>query len=54
MSEALETLKVEPTRDSQRLNADLCDALLTPRSREEMARLLLTGPKPVSQNTAPI
>ena len=40
MSDAAETLKVEPTRDSQKLNADLCEALLTPGSREEMARLL--------------
>ena len=34
------TKRLEPTRDSAMLSAELCDALLTPRSREEMARLL--------------
>jgi TrpR-related protein YerC/YecD len=34
------TTAIEPTRDSQALSAGLCDALLTPRTREEMARLL--------------
>ena len=38
--EAPTTRGVEPTRDSAKLSAELCDALLTPRSREEMARLL--------------
>lgn len=40
MTEVIATSPVEPTRDSQRLTAELCDALLAPRSREEMARLL--------------
>ena len=31
---------VTPTRDPKTLSDDLCAALLTPRSREEMARLL--------------
>lgn len=30
----------QPTRDFAQLTDELCDALLTPRSREEMARLL--------------
>jgi TrpR-related protein YerC/YecD len=30
----------EPTRDVERLTDELCDALLTPRSRGEMQRLL--------------
>jgi TrpR-related protein YerC/YecD len=34
------TNRFAPTRDSEALTADLCDALLTPRSRAEMARLL--------------
>jgi TrpR-related protein YerC/YecD len=34
------TTSLAPTRDSQALSAGLCDALLTPRDREEMARLL--------------
>jgi TrpR-related protein YerC/YecD len=38
--EAVTTQRIEPTRDSQALTADLCDALLTPQSREAMARLL--------------
>ena len=33
--------KVTPTRDPSALSADLCAALLTPRSEEEMARLLM-------------
>jgi len=32
--------RLAPTRDIKALTADLCDALLTPRSAEEMARLL--------------
>jgi TrpR-related protein YerC/YecD len=32
--------KLRPTRDTEVLTAELCDALLTPRSRDEM-RLLL-------------
>ena len=31
---------VEPTRDLEELSKDLCRALLTPRTPEEMARLL--------------
>jgi len=31
---------IEATRDAKALTDDLCAALLTPRSREEMARLL--------------
>ena len=31
---------LEPTRDTVRLSEDLCRALLTPRTTEEMARLL--------------
>src|SRR4051794_6956875 len=31
---------LEPTRDVERLTKELCDALLTPRTREEMRRLL--------------
>jgi TrpR-related protein YerC/YecD len=31
---------LEPTRDIGALTDELCDALLTPRSREEMRRLL--------------
>jgi TrpR-related protein YerC/YecD len=31
---------VQPTRDQNRLARQLCDALLTPRDAEEMARLL--------------
>ena len=32
--------RLEPTRDISALTADLCDALLTPGSREEMSKLL--------------
>ena len=32
--------KIKPTRDPAALTADLCGALLTPDSAEEMARLL--------------
>ena len=32
---------VAPTRDPRALSAELCAALLTPRSEEEMARLLV-------------
>ena len=38
--EAITTHRLEPTRNGEALSAALCDALLTPRSREEMARLL--------------
>src|SRR3954454_15149079 len=38
----LQTLmKMAPTRDPRALSADLCAALLTPQSEEEMARLLI-------------
>ncbi len=30
----------QPTRDVERLTDELCDALLTPRTREELRRLL--------------
>ncbi len=32
--------RLEPTRDVDALTNELCDALLTPRSRDEMRRLL--------------
>ena len=32
---------VAPTRDASALTADLCAALMTPRSEEEMCRLLI-------------
>jgi len=32
---------LQPTRDVDRLSDELCDALLTPRNRKEMQRLLL-------------
>src|SRR3954463_15009300 len=38
--DARTTQGLQPTRDISALAADLCEALLTPRSREEMARLL--------------
>jgi TrpR-related protein YerC/YecD len=34
------TRTLQPTRDIDRLTDQLCDALLTPRSRDEMSRLL--------------
>ena len=34
------TTSLEPTRDAARLFEDLCRALLTPRTAEEMAKLL--------------
>ena len=34
-------LSVEPSRDASSLTADLCAALLTPRSGDDMCRLLL-------------
>ncbi len=34
------TTALEPTRDATRLSEDLCRALLTPRTPDEMARLL--------------
>ena len=34
------TVRLTPTRDVDELTDGLCDALLTPRSREEMRRLL--------------
>src|SRR4051812_49014173 len=37
---ATATPNIAPTRDSEALSAGLCDALLTARTREEMARLL--------------
>jgi TrpR-related protein YerC/YecD len=37
---AIDAPPVAPTRDSAALAADLCAALLTPRDREEMRRLL--------------
>lgn len=42
MEQTLETAipPVEPTRDAKILADDLCRALLTPRDRAEMARLL--------------
>ena len=33
--------RIAPTRDPQTLLTDLCDALMTPRGREEMRLLLL-------------
>lgn len=32
--------RIEPTRDIKALSDELCDALLTPQTRDEMARLL--------------
>jgi TrpR-related protein YerC/YecD len=37
---ATTTAPVAPTRDADALTSDLCAALLTPRDRTEMARLL--------------
>src|SRR5215217_8431918 len=34
------TTRIAPTRDAERLAGDLCKALLTPASAEEMRRLL--------------
>ena len=34
------TVRLTPTRDVDELTGGLCDALLTPRSREDMRRLL--------------
>ena len=36
----LQTIAIQPARDANVLKADLCAALMTPRSQEEMARLL--------------
>ena len=36
----LQTIAIQPTRDASLLKSDLCAALMTPRSQEEMARLL--------------
>src|ERR671912_188822 len=33
--------RLEPTKDPEQLTADLCEALLTPGSVEEMGRLLV-------------
>ena len=40
MAETRTDEKVQPSRDPARLTEDLCKALLTPRDRAEMARLL--------------
>ena len=40
MAEARTDPGIEPSRDSARLAADLCRALLMPRDAQEMARLL--------------
>ena len=40
MVASLTDSKLEPSRDPERLAADLCRALLAPRDGEEMARLL--------------
>jgi TrpR-related protein YerC/YecD len=40
MVASLTDSKLEPSRDPERLAADLCRALLAPRDAEEMARLL--------------
>ena len=40
MADEITTHGLAPTRDSPALMADLCEALLTPGSAEEMARLL--------------
>ena len=36
----METAQLQPTRDIERLTNELCSALLAPRSRDEMRRLL--------------
>ena len=42
---------VEPTRDLDALTDELCDALLTPQSREEMCSLLRDLCKPAEVRT---
>jgi TrpR-related protein YerC/YecD len=40
MERLMATPILQPTRDVDRLTDELCDALLTPQTREEMRRLL--------------
>jgi TrpR-related protein YerC/YecD len=44
-------LDIVPTRDSEALEADLCAALMVPRTQEEMGRLLVDLCTPVEIRT---